>query len=106
MRSGCNYFKNVIVTIERIAKSLFVCIVTTRNTQKRGSMSTKRRGCKKPVDAEGNPLTFKLYLPLRNVVDSVHLAKGENILEYQVKANALWKPKHNCLSFTLVLQGV
>lgn len=49
------------------------------------------------MDAEGNPLTFKLYPPLRNAVDGVHFAKGENILEYQVKANTLSKPENNRL---------
>lgn len=57
------------------------------------------------MDAEGN-LAFKLYPPIKNVVDGVHFAKGGNILKYQVKVNELSKPKHNRLLFTLVLQGV
>jgi hypothetical protein len=58
------------------------------------------------MDAEGNLLTFKLYPPIKNVVDGVHFAKGGNILEYHEKVNVLSKPKYNHLLFTLVLQGV
>jgi hypothetical protein len=62
------------------------------------------KGCDKVVDFEGKP--FKLYSPLRNVTKSVHFAKGENILEYKMKANALSKSKISRPSSTLILKGV
>jgi hypothetical protein len=42
----------------------------------------RNKGC----DKDGNPFKLKLYPPLKNVVEGVHLAKGGNILEYRVKA--------------------
>jgi hypothetical protein len=62
-----------------------------------------KKGCDKVVDFEGNPLKLKLYPPLRNVVEGVHLAKGGNILEYKAKAKALLKPKKSHPSTTLDL---
>jgi len=58
------------------------------------------------VDSKGNPLKLKLYPPLKNAVKGVYLAKGGNILEYRVKANALLKPRSNHPSTTLALQPV
>jgi hypothetical protein len=49
------------------------------------------KGCDKVVDFEGKPFKLKLYSPLRNATKGVHFAKGENILKYKVKANALSK---------------
>ncbi len=49
------------------------------------------KGCDKVVDFEKKPFKFKLYSPLRNATKGVHFAKGENILEYKVKANAMSK---------------
>ncbi len=62
----------------------------------------RKKGC----DKDGNPFKLKLYPPLKNVVEGVHLAKGGNILEYRVKANALLKLNNIRLLTTLVLQGV
>jgi hypothetical protein len=39
MRSGCNYFKNVIVIVEKIGANLFVCILTARRIRILGSMN-------------------------------------------------------------------
>jgi len=62
-----------------------------------------KKGCDKAVDFKGNPLKLKLYPPLRNVVEDVHLAKGGNILEYRAKEKALSKPKKSHPSTTLDL---
>jgi len=62
----------------------------------------RKKGC----DKDGNPFKLKLYPPLKNVVEGVHLAKGGNILEYRVKANALLKLNSIRLLITLALQGV
>ncbi len=32
MRNDYNYFRNVIIIIERIGKSLFICVVNVRKT--------------------------------------------------------------------------
>jgi hypothetical protein len=69
-------------------------------------VNTKRKGCDKVVDSERNPLKLKLYPTLRNAVEGVYFAKGGNILEYRVKANALSKPKNNIPSTTLTLHSV
>jgi hypothetical protein len=54
----------------------------------------KKKGCKKAVDDDGNhELTFKLYLPLKNKVKGIILAKGGNVVEYKVKLEALSKPR-------------
>ncbi len=53
----------------------------------------KKKGCEKAVDEDGNPLTLKLYPPLRNAVEGVILAKGGNVLEYKTKLEASSKPK-------------
>jgi hypothetical protein len=66
----------------------------------------QKKGCDKVVDSERNPFKLKLYPPLRNATKGVYLAKGGNILEYRVKANALLKPKSGRPSITLVLQLV
>jgi hypothetical protein len=58
------------------------------------------------VDFERNPLKLKLYPTLRNAVEGVYFAKGGNILEYRVKANALSKPMNNIPSTTLTLHSV
>jgi hypothetical protein len=34
VRSGYNYFKNVTIIVEKIGRSLFVFIVTTKRTQR------------------------------------------------------------------------
>jgi hypothetical protein len=47
-----------------------------------------------------------LYSPLINATNGVHFAKGENILEYKVKANALSKLRISHLSSTLILKGI
>jgi hypothetical protein len=65
-----------------------------------------KKECDKAVDFKGKPLKLKLYPPLRNVVEGVHIAKGISILEYRAKVNALSKPRINHLSFTLALKGV
>jgi hypothetical protein len=56
------------------------------------------------MDSKRNHLKLKLYPPLRNAMEVVHLAKGGNILEYKVKVNALAKPRSNHPSTTLDLQ--
>ncbi len=63
----------------------------------------RKKGCDKVVDFERNPLKPKLYLPLRNAMKGVYLAKGGNILEYKAKINALSKPRSNHPSTTLAL---
>jgi len=63
-----------------------------------------KKECDKAVDFKRKLLKLKLYPPLRNVVEGVHIAKGISILEYRAKVNALSKPSH--LSFTLALKGV
>jgi hypothetical protein len=45
------------------------------------------------VDSERIPFKLKLYPPLKNKMEGVHLVKGGNILEYKVKMNALSKPR-------------
>jgi hypothetical protein len=40
-------------------------------------------------------LNLKLYPPLGNTLDACILQKGRNILEYWVKANALFKARHS-----------
>jgi hypothetical protein len=44
-----------------------------------------KKGCDKVVDSKGNPFKLKLYPPLRNTTECMHLAKGGNILEYKAK---------------------
>jgi hypothetical protein len=65
-----------------------------------------KKGCDKVMDFKRNPFKLKLYPPLKNVMEGVHLAKGGNILEYKAKANALSKPKKSRPSTTLDLQVV
>jgi hypothetical protein len=65
-----------------------------------------KKGCDKVVDFKRNPFKLKLYPPLRNVMEGVHLAKGGNILEYKAKANALSKPRKSCLSTTIDLHAI
>ncbi len=48
----------------------------------------QKKGCNKVVDSKKNPLKLKLYPPLKNVMEGVHLVNGENIIEYRVKVNA------------------
>jgi hypothetical protein len=62
-----------------------------------------KKGGDKVVDSEGNPFKLKLYPPLRNTTECVHLAKGGNILEYRAKTFALSKPRNSCPSITLAL---
>jgi len=52
-----------------------------------------KKECDKAVDFKGKLLKLKLYPPLRNVMEGVHIAKGISILEYRVKVNALSKPR-------------
>jgi hypothetical protein len=66
----------------------------------------QKKGCDKDVDSEGNPFKLKLYPPLKNVAEGVYLTKGENILEYKVKVNALSKPRSSHPSITLALQPI
>jgi len=66
----------------------------------------QKKGCDKVVDFERNILKLKLYAPLRNAVESLHLVKGGHILKYRAKANTFSKPRHNHLSSTLALKGV
>jgi len=66
----------------------------------------QKKGCDKVVDSEGNPLKLKLYPTLRNAVEGVYLAKGGNILEYRVKANALSRPRTSLPSTTLTLHSI
>jgi hypothetical protein len=53
----------------------------------------RKKGCEKAMDEDRNPLILKLYLPLKNVVEGVILAKGGNGLEYGVKLEASSKPR-------------
>jgi hypothetical protein len=55
----------------------------------------RKKGCEKAMDEDGNPLILKVYPPLRNVVEGVILAKGENVLEYGAKLEASSKPKQS-----------
>jgi len=64
----------------------------------------QKKGCEKTMDFERNPLTLKLYPPLRNAIEGVYLTKGGNILEYRAK-NTLHKIRHIRPSSTLALQG-
>jgi hypothetical protein len=48
----------------------------------------RKKGCDKAMDFEGNLLKLKLYPPLKNVAEGVHLVKGGNILKYRAKTNA------------------
>lgn len=59
----------------------------------------RKKGCEKAMDEDRNPLILKLYLPLRNVVEGVILAKGGNVLEYGAKLEASSKP---CKVMTLL----
>jgi hypothetical protein len=56
------------------------------------------------MNSKRNPLKLKLYPPLKNIVKG--FAKGGNILEYRVKANALLKLNNSCHSTSLTLQPV
>ncbi len=62
-----------------------------------------KKGCEKAVDEDGNPLTLKLYMPLRNAIEGVILAKGGNILEYRAKLEASSKPKQSCVVVTKII---
>jgi hypothetical protein len=53
------------------------------------------------VNVEGNFLNLKLYPPLKNAMEGMHIVKGGNVSEYWAKVNALSKPRHNHLSSTL-----
>jgi hypothetical protein len=53
----------------------------------------RKKGCEKTVDDDGNQLTFKLYLPLKNTIEGVILAKSGNVLEYKAKLKASSKPR-------------
>jgi hypothetical protein len=66
----------------------------------------QKKGCDKAMGFKGNILELKLYPPLRNVAKGVYLAKGGNILNYRVKANALLKPRNSHLLTTLALQPI
>jgi shikimate kinase len=63
----------------------------------------KKKGCDKVVDDHGNKLKLKLYPPLRNIIESIIIAKGGNVLEYKVKLEALSKPKHSCFIVTNIV---
>jgi len=55
----------------------------------------KKKGCEKTIDDDGNQLTLKLYLPLKNTIEGVIFAKSGNVLEYKAKLEALSKPRCN-----------
>jgi hypothetical protein len=63
----------------------------------------QKKGYDKASDFERNPPKLKLYPPLKNASEGAYFAKGENILEYRVKANALSKPRSSRPSTTLTL---
>ncbi len=66
----------------------------------------RKKGCDKVADSQINAFKLKLYLPLKNVAKGMYLVKGENILEYKAKTNALSKPRNSRPSTTLTLQLV
>jgi hypothetical protein len=103
MKNGCNYLRKATIIAERIGRSLFVFITTTKRNQRWESMSMEKKGCDKVVDSEGNPFKLKLYPPLRNIIECLHLAKGGSILEYRAKTFALLKPRSSCPLITLAL---
>jgi hypothetical protein len=55
----------------------------------------RRRGCEKTMDGDGNQLTLKLYLTLKNTIEGVILAKSGNVLEYKAKLKTSSKPRCN-----------
>jgi len=55
----------------------------------------RKKGCEKTMDDDGNQLTLKLYLPLKNTIGGINLANSGNVLEYKVKLEALSKPRCN-----------
>jgi hypothetical protein len=63
----------------------------------------QKKGYDKTSDCGRNLPKLKLYPPLKNVAEDAYFAKGENILEYRVKANALSKPRSSRPSTTLTL---
>jgi hypothetical protein len=54
-----------------------------------------KKGCKKVIDDNKNQLTFKLYSPLKHLIEGIILAKGGNVLEYRAKLEASSKPMRN-----------
>ncbi len=63
----------------------------------------RKKGCEKAVDEDKNPLTFKLYLPLKNAAKGVILAKGGNVLEYRAKLEISLKPKRSRAIVTKII---
>jgi hypothetical protein len=59
----------------------------------------RKKGCEKTMDDDGNQLTFKLYMPLKNTIEGVILVKSGNVLEYKAKLEALSKPR--CSHFVI-----
>jgi hypothetical protein len=45
------------------------------------------------MDDDGNQLTLKLYLPLKNTIEGIILAKNVNVLEYKAKLETSSKRK-------------
>jgi hypothetical protein len=59
-----------------------------KNSKRRINEHRKNR-CEKIVNAEGNFLTLKLYPPLKNTMEGMHIVKGGNISKYWAKVNTL-----------------
>jgi hypothetical protein len=55
----------------------------------------RRKGCEKTMDDDGNQLTVKLYLPLKNIIEGIILAKSGIVVEYKAKLKASSKPRCN-----------
>jgi hypothetical protein len=92
--------------LPRGQEGVYLCLFSLQEKLEMNINEHQKKGCDKVVDSKGNPLKLKLYPPLRNATKGVYLAKGGNILEYRVKANALLKPKNSRPLITLVLQLV
>jgi hypothetical protein len=52
----------------------------------------RKKACEKMVDDDGNQLTLKLHVPLKNTIEGIILAKSGNVLEYKAKLEPLSKP--------------
>ncbi len=78
-------------------KNELICVYCTYNKNFKMRFNGYRmKGFKRAMDDDRNhELTLKLYMPLKNKVKGIILAKGRNVLEYKVKLEALSKPRCN-----------
>ncbi len=62
----------------------FMCVYCHyKKNSKMKINENQKKGCNKVVDSKKNPFKLKLYPPLKNAMEGVHLAKGENIIKHR-----------------------